>query len=165
MRRLPVFVLALLIGVTAVGCDSNDDDDPSDAEIFVGTWTLVSISDQTGDRTDGIGQFLAAPITANFASNNTFTITINYNAQAEGAGLTDSTIPGSFVLKVGAKSLQLSPTGFGATVPFDYTITNENQITLTADAAFMNALFTPQTAFQGRVTLRILRSGPFFGST
>jgi len=158
MRRLPVFVLALLIGVTAVGCDSNDDDDPSDAEIFVGTWTLVSISDQTGDRTGGFAPFLAAPITANFASNNTFAVTINYNAQAEQAGLTDRVIPGSFVIEAGAKSLQLSPTGFGATVPFDYTITNDNQITLTADAAFMNVLFTPQTAFQGRVTLSIQRN-------
>ena len=153
MRRLPVFILALFVGLSVVGCDSNEDD-PSDAELLVGTWAMVNITDATGDKTAGFAE-LTDGVTASFTTQNAFTILVNYK---ESVPRPDQTVPGTYTLDAGAKALVLATAGGGPSLAFTYSFVNDNQLRLSADAAFINALFQPVTPYQGQVTITIQRT-------
>lgn len=151
MRKLPVFLLALLVALTAVGCDS-DEDDTSDAELFVGTWTLVSLSDAQGDKTAAFGQ-IANGLTADLNSDNSFLISVDYK---EDSGIEDLTIPGTYEVEAGSKTFVITPPT-GQNVPFSYDIENESRIALSAAADFVNALFNT-TTYQGTVQIVIQKT-------
>lgn len=151
MRKLPVFVLALLIAVAAVGCDSNEDD-ASDAELFVGTWVLTSISDDTGDQTDGFAG-LANALTVDLEDGGSFTLVLDYR---EDSGRQDLVLQGNYEVDADANSLELTlPTT--QTLPFEYDFENENEVDLTASADFINPIFNPTTDYEGTVTVEIER--------
>ena len=147
MRRLPVFILALLVGLSTIGCDSNEDD-PSDAELFVGIWGLVSISDGGGDKTPLL-QAAANSLVAQLNSNNTFSVIIDYKEQA------DLNLGGAYTVDEGAKQLILT---VGPQSPaFSYSFTNDNQVTLSAPSQIVNGLFAT-TIYSGTVNITIRRT-------
>lgn len=147
MRKLSVLLLGVLVALTSIGCDSNEDD-LSDAEIFIGTWTLVGLSDDEGDKLALFGQ-VANGFTATLNSDNTFHVLVDYIAED------DLEIDGTYTVTEGVRTLVLSTAGLNP--PFDYEIENENRIVLSANAAIVNALFQT-TAYVGTVDIVIQRT-------
>ncbi len=148
MRKSSVFLLVLLFALTSIGCDSTEDDDPSDAEIFVGTWTLVGLSDDEGDKLALFGQ-VANGFTATLRGDNTFHVLVDYIQQD------DLEIAGTYTVNEDATTLVLS---IGTQNPaFDYQIENENRIVLFAPAVIVNTLFQT-SAYVGQVRITIQRT-------
>lgn len=149
MRKLPVFLLALFVGLTSIGCDStSSEDDLSDSEIFVGTWALVGLSDDEGDKLTLFSQ-VANSFTAILNADDSFSVLIDYEAQD------DLQLSGTYLITEGAKLIVLSSGGLGA--PFTYDIESENRIELSAQAAIVNALFQTE-AYVGTVRIVIQRT-------
>lgn len=153
MRKLPVFVFALVLAVAAMGCDSEDD--LTDAEILVGSWTVVEVADDEGDKTDvfqqGVEEF-----SASLRADGTYELTIDYVDPQR------PTVPlqGTYDLDEGANSLELFaslPTG-DVNLPFTYDIESENEVDLSISENFVQAVFgvDPET-YDGTVVFTIQR--------
>ena len=150
MRKLPVFFLALLFAVAAVGCDSNDDEN-NDAELFVDTWALTAISDDTGDQTEDFAN-LAESLTVDLEADSTFTLDLNYR---EDSGIQDLQLIGSYEVNAGANSLRLIlPT---QQLNFDYEFEDDDVVVLAAQADLVNPIFNPVTPYEGQVDVVIER--------
>ena len=79
MKAFTRFLMVALLSVAWIGCDSSD---PTDAEKMVGSWTLVKITDGTGDITAvwtaGVQTFRAT-----LNADNTSNLVVDYTAAAE----------------------------------------------------------------------------------
>lgn len=148
MNKFSVLVLALVVALAAVGCDSAEDD-PSDAERFVGTWTMVGLSDGDGDKMTDFNQ-VADGLTANLSADGQIVINVDYK---EGTGLQDRTIPGTYEVNEGAKVLVVNPPT-GQSISFQYEFDSNTRATLSAASQFINALFGTE-AYTGTVTITI----------
>lgn len=146
MRKVSVVFVAALFALTSMGCDSNEDE-LSDAEIFVGTWTLVGLSDDEGDKL-AVFQQVANGFTATLNSDNTFHVLVDY------ANQDDLELQGTYTVTEATRTLVLSTAGLNP--PFDYEIENENRIILSANAAIVNALFETNV-YEGMVDIVIQR--------
>jgi hypothetical protein len=150
MRRLPVFVLALLFGLTALGCDSNEDDDLTEAEILVGEWTVTAVSDNEGDKTSVFTQGVES-FSANLTAAGTYNVLVVFTDERP-----DVPLAGTYTLNEGANSLVLIAGPLQ--LPFTYDIVSEDEIDLTTQDAFVEALFgTAPETYVGNVTFTIER--------
>jgi hypothetical protein len=122
------------------GCDGDEDDEETDSEIMIGTWSLSTISDDEGDKTD---VFFAEANSVVVVLNNddSFTIAMDFNAAAEAAGATDVNLAGTYSVNESAKTLTLTIAGIGASLQGQYTVVNNDRIRISAPAALTNALF------------------------
>lgn len=148
LSKLKVLFSLLLLVAVAVGCDSNEDD-PSDAERFVGNWQLTALSDAGGDKLAAFSQ-AANSLTANLTASNQFTIVVDYK---EELGLEDQTIAGTYQVQEGARQLVLIPPG-GQQIPFAYEFEEDDVVELSVQSVFVNALFGTE-AYTGTVRLTI----------
>ena len=151
MRTFSSIILGLIVAIALVGCDSNEDD-LTDAEIFVGNWTLVSISDAEGDQTQGFAG-LAESLDINFTADGEFTLLLDYR---EDSGRQDLPLQGTYELNEGANTLVLNIAA-GPSPPFTYDIENEDEISLSSQAEIVNTLFNPTTPYEGTVRVVIRR--------
>lgn len=150
LRKLLFSALAVFTLVAFVGCDSDDDDDPAD--VFVGAWTVTSITDGDGDQTAAFGQ-VANSLDVTFADDGTFDLVLDYNDIANAAGQADLAVDGTYTAT--DTRLSLTVPALGATLPFDYNVVNNDQVGLSAPAAIVNAAFG--TSYVGNVTLTVTR--------
>lgn len=134
MRKLvPVlWMLALLLVVA--GCDSSNNED-SDVDVFVGSWTVSQVDLNGLELTDllftvgGVDQ-----AGAEFGSSGSFTLF----AVLEG---TRNEVQGNFTLDETQKTLTVTSSELGAPLVLNYTIDNDNQISVsTEDAGLLAAL-------------------------
>ena len=144
------FSIVALLAFLVVGCDSNDDG-PSDAERFVGTWTATGIRDSNGDQS---GEFVALvnSLTAVFQAGDedpAFLITVDYK---DDSGREDVTLGGTYAVDDGARTLTLTIPS-GANVPFNYVFQSDTQANLSSNAAFVTRIFRPSTPYEGTVTI------------
>ncbi len=150
MARRTFFIVALLAFPFA-GCDSNDD--PSDAERFVGTWMAAGVSDSNGDQSE---EFMALVnhLTAIFRAGDedpAFLLTLDYNEEAE---RDDVLLSGTYAVDDGAQTLTLTIPG-GANLPFNYAFQNDMRVNLSSNAAFINPIFNLTDPYEGTVTVII----------
>lgn len=153
MTRRILPILALLAFLVA-GCDSNDDD-PSDAERFVGTWVAAGITDSNGDQSAELVA-LVNSLTAVFQAGDedpAFSITVDYK---DDAGREDVTLNGTYTVDDGPRTLTLT-TPMGASLPFTYAFQSDTQVSLSSNAAFINPIFNPSTPYEGTVTTTVLK--------
>jgi hypothetical protein len=154
MRKLPVFLLALFVALTSIGCDSNEDDDLTDAEIFIGTWTVVEIHDDEGDKTsifeEGVNNF-----SATLNTDNTYSLIVNFVDPQR----TDIQLSGTYTIEPGDMLILRANLGAGELpILFQYDIDSENRIDLTIQDTFVEAIFgTEEGTYVGDVTFRIER--------
>lgn len=154
MRKLPVFLLALFVSLTSIGCDSNEDDDPTDAEIFIGTWTVVEVHDSEGDKTslfeEGINNF-----SATLNSDNNFSLIVDFLDPER----TDIPLTGTYSIEPGDVLILRANLGAGELpLPFQYDIESENRIDLSISETFVEAIFgTEPETYVGDVTFTIER--------
>ncbi len=150
MTRRTLSIVALL-AFLVVGCDSNDDG-PSDAERFVGTWTATGIRDSNGDQS---GEFVALvnSLTAVFQAGDedpAFLITVDYK---DDSGREDVTLGGTYAVDDGPRTLTL--TIEGASFAFNYVFQSDTQANLSSNAAFVTRIFRPSTPYEGTVTITV----------
>ena len=139
-----------------VGCDSGDSDDegPTDAERFIGEWTVVSAADQDGQRDQ----------TAVFANLGTMTVTLNdtgnyslllvYNDPTQD----DLLLNGPYTVNDAGKQLILTVSFQGLTVdlPFTYNFVSDTSVELTVDGPTLSLLLG--APLEGNVVLVIQKS-------
>lgn len=152
MQKLSSLLLIALLAVVSTGCDSNDES--SDADRFVGTWTLTGISDASGDRLADFGAGFSSITLVNAADGN-FTINVT---PRQGAPMA---ITGTYTVIENSKSIVLRASVGGQTVPlnFTYTFASDEQVALKSDtttAVLLNNLFG--TTLQGQVTLTVTKT-------
>ena len=148
-----LFVLplaALLFGVTA--CDSNDDEDATDSELFVGSWVVDETMDGSG------------PVDLVTFSDTFFDFTDSGSATIRAIGVDPANtvqLSGSYAVNEGSRTITVSIAieGLG-TVPLSatYAFDGNDAVTLTiapATATLLGPLFG--TTFEGSVTLSLLR--------
>lgn len=154
LHKLFLSILTVALLFTAVGCDSNDDDD-SDADVFVGTWTVQSISDDQGDKTAVFGAGVQSFV-ATLNANGNYSIVVDYNAAAEAQGATDVNLAGTYTVTETSNTVTLSVPSLGASLPLTYNIQNNNTIVLSGPATLINLAFGT-TNYTGTVELTITR--------
>lgn len=154
MRKLPVFLLALLVALTSTGCDSNEDD-PTDAEIFIGTWTVVEVRDSEGDKTalfdEGVNNF-----SATLNSDNTYLLTVVFQDPER----TDVELTGTYTIEPRSDALFLNVNLGGGDIPLHirYEIESENRIELSIAETFVELIFgAEEGTYVGDVTFTIER--------
>lgn len=145
----------LLLALVIAGCDSNggDDNGQSDAEVFVGTWTAVSIEDDDGDKTDMFSDALGR-LTIVFEQDGSYSL-----SAIPDDGSTPLSFQGSYTVDEDAKTLTLNGVLLVNTLTLDYDIESENTIELTADENLSEVfnLAAGETLLNGDVTLTITR--------
>jgi hypothetical protein len=100
MRAVSTLLLAAVC-VVAAACDSGGDADGLTAAYFVGDWTLVAVSDGTGDRTTEVNAVLD-DLSLDFESNGDFAMAVDYSAVVNGAGTPDTTFAGTYGVSSGS---------------------------------------------------------------
>ena len=149
-RRLPVFILALVMALAAVGCDSNDDEE-SDADRFVGTWELASITDDDGDQTATF-QAIFTDVTVVFNDAGNYTMTFVPVAGS------NTVLSGTYDVNESGKSVTLNVTFNEQTVPLalPYSFDGDDELTVSASAAILNPLLG--TNLSGTVIITLERA-------
>ena len=153
MGLLLVFVL-LLLGWTS-GCDSNNDDGPSDAEIFVGEWGVARITDGDGDQTQAFLSLVDSFLTS-LRADGTFDITIDYNDAANAARQNDIDASGTYTVNESNNTLTLTAAANPVPLLLSYTIENNDRITMSGNALLINLAFG--TNYNGTVALTSARN-------
>ena len=148
MRRLPVYILALFVGLSTIGCDSNEDD-KTDTELFVGSWNVVNVKDQEGDKTAlfqaGINSF-----TAQLNADRTYSMAVDFKDRQ------DIPLQGTYSIDEGSRSLVL--VAGPQQLAFTYVIRSDDRIDLSIQDVFVEALFgTAPETYVGSVTFSIAR--------
>lgn len=156
MKKISVFLLLLATGFVGIGCDSNNDDEPSIAELLADNWVVSGVSDDEGDQlTTFVTEFTSIAVI--FTESSNFTIDVD---AVDPTG--DQTISGSFSVNESTNRLTLTTTVPGAgqiQLNFTYAFSGDNQVTLTADSVtstLLNVLLG--TTLQGIVSITISRT-------
>ena len=160
MRRylsiVGVFALLALPSWLSAGCDSSDDDGPTDAERFVGTWVATGIEDSAGDQSAEFVALVNSLVVVMEAGDTpAFRLTVDYK---DDSGRADENLDGTYAVDDGPRHLTLTistdaPTG--ANLPFTYVFQSDSQVALSAPAALVNPVFNPTTPYEGTVTVNI----------
>ena len=137
------------------GCDSDDDSD-SEADVFLGTWALASIEDNSGDQTQAVLAVLDR-LTFSFENDGTFEVIVDYNEVAEAAGRTDAVFAGTYVVNETTNTITLNITG-SLSPPFTYNVVSEDEVVLSTDAQVVNLLLNPATPYTGVVSITVERT-------
>ena len=151
--RIPLLLAALLL--VASGCDSSDDDLVLDAGYYVGSWTLVSISDGNGDQTAAVGLALD-DLDITFQQNGAFRLDADFNAAVNQGGQADIATTGTYQAQPSVPSLILQAQGLAATL--QASSATDNRVRLTAPAVIVNQLLQGLPfQFQGDTSVTLAR--------
>lgn len=146
---LPVLALALLVAA----CDTTEELDES--EVFIGSWAVVNLTDEEGDKTAVFQQGVEA-FTATLLENKSFSLAVDYREVAQRP---DQTFTGSYTVDEGANFLTLNvQQPIQAALGFQYEIETEDRVKLTISDQLIEGIFqTDPSTYAGQVTLTIQR--------
>ena len=159
MRKVVPLVLVMLAAGLWSGCDSASDDDPTDSELFVGTWNVVRVEDAQGDQTAVFQQ--AGDLSITFDEEN-YTLTFD-----SADGQNDIELPGPYTVNEATSRLTLTvtnPLGDPPTLPvvLVYDFDSDEEMELTVDQVtwllLEAALASAGVDLQGDVTLTLEKS-------
>lgn len=151
-RRLAASLLILL---AAAGCDSGDSL-TLDADYYVGTWDLVRLADQSGDRTAEVLAFVDEFSVA-FRSDGTFTLAADFKPAVNAAGQADVSFSGTY--QATATQLVLRPTGLPLAPSLAAEAQSQSRVDLTGSNVVVSQLLGANlpVRFSGDVVLGIDR--------
>jgi hypothetical protein len=150
-------LLVPLLAFALAGCDSSEDGGLT-ASYFVGTWTLVGVSDDSGDRTSEVEQVLD-DLTIDFEAGGQFAMAIDYSAAVNNSGTPDETITGNYDVSSSGDLVMTPSADVG--VAFDVDTEGNSRADLSAPAAIINQLLNGSAVnlvFVGTAVLTIERS-------
>lgn len=155
LRFSYIATLALAALLALAGCDSggDDDDEPTDAERFVGLWTAVQVEDSEGDRTaefdEGVGTLVFA-----FEQDGTYDFSVT---PGDGGGLAieDET----YVVNESAGTVALSGLPALGQVTLGYDFEGDALLELSADENLVSIfnVLAGEALLSGTVTLTLSR--------
>ncbi len=149
-----LLVLSFVLVGLLVGCDSAGI--VLNSEFYIGSWTLVSVADEGGDRTDEV---LAAidDFAVRFESDGSFVLDVDFDVAVNAAGQDDIRLPGDY--QATAATLVLLLDG-GLAASFLAEAESQNRVLLTVPAALLSQILGSQLGidFDGDVTLGIQRT-------
>lgn len=161
-----LLLVALVLGLGA--CDSGDDS-ATDAELFVGTWAVTKI---TNNSSSSNPQDVTPLLFGSNGTVNSFTLKFNGNGTYElrvdykNASQTDLMVPPSpqqasvftYSLNEATGKLTLAlPVGQGVSPQtVDYSLSSETMLTATIASQIMNSLFGT-TLYQGNVAVAFVK--------
>jgi hypothetical protein len=156
MRRLSTNVLALLLFVSVTGCDSKDV--RSDAELLVGTWTVVKAEDSEGEKTAPLKQ--AGDMSITLKQDASFDLLFK---PADGSE--ETRLSNTYTVAEADGTITLMATNpFGdEPLPLEirYAFRNDNEVVLTIPAttvALVAAVMEPLAVLKGQVRLTLQRA-------
>jgi hypothetical protein len=155
IRKLFFSILTVALLFVATGCDSDNNDDTSDAEAFVGTWNAVGVSDGTGDQTQSFGQSVSQ-FRVTFTSNNTYDLSVVFTDQRSPIQFSGASYAVNEGTKIVTLTIPAAVTGSGdLPLPFNYNFASDTRVGLsnTALVPVINSLFG--TTYTGTVTITI----------
>jgi hypothetical protein len=154
MRKLSTGLVAVVLAFAAAACDSNEED-LSDLEILVGSWTVVEVSDTEGDKTaifeEGVQNF-----TATLNVDGSYSMLLDFVEPAR----PDIPLQGDYILHEGPNELELHATLLGNPVvlPFEYRIETEDRVDLLISDELVEPVFgTQPDTYVGTITFTIAR--------
>lgn len=146
-------IVVLLMLVAAVGCDSNEDDDMSEQELFLGAWTLTSISDDEGDQTASFEENVESFV-VQFQDESSFQLNVAFVPDDPRE---DIQLAGTYLLDESDNALTLQIPGLPAPLSFTYAFENDNTLVLNAsNVVLINTLFGTQ--YEGTVQITVERT-------
>ena len=156
MRGWKAYGVAVLLAALMVGCDSGSDDDLSETELFVGTWTVASVRDDEGDKTPVVNAL--GTMSATFESGGAFELTFDAAQQ----GVPDQTASGTYTVNEALNVIMLNATVQGTTfpVPVEFTFEGEDRVTLSIPELAVDVVASQIAAFgalEGEVSLTLAR--------
>lgn len=179
MKRFHFAPLALALALGVSACDSGNDD--SDADVFVGTHTVVKLEDNVSTTPRNLTSGVICPtpnpstnpptctvnaITFSFRENDTYALNVDYTAlinaaPAAAGGRADVTFDNAkttYTINESAKTITLQVAATAAATPTavtaSYTISGDDTVVLSLPSVVFNTIFATQQ-YQGtvRVTL------------
>lgn len=151
MRRLFVPFVALVLLVAAAGCDSTENEDLTDAEILIGSWTVVEVRDEEGDKTDVFEQGVQA-FSATLTAGGEYTLVVDFVDPDR----QDVPLAGTYTVDEGPNSLTLDVGP--QVIPFTYDIESEDRIELSVSDQFIEPIFgTQPETYVGTIVFTIER--------
>jgi hypothetical protein len=162
MRKF--FPLLLVLALAA--CDSSDDG-PSDAERFVGNWTVdrVISNSGTGSETDVTAGVLGASgvlsrLSASFADDGTVVLSADFRD----AGQEDQSVAGTYEVQESISTIRLNISVPGTTTTFPvasrYSFDGDDAVSVTLPALVVNTILQAggvEFQLEGNVGLRFVR--------
>ncbi|HYE95378.1 MAG TPA: hypothetical protein VD962_04165 [Rubricoccaceae bacterium] len=146
--------LPLAFAILLAACDGGNDGGP-DLSYFVGSWTLVGVEDDTGDRTADLDSLLDA-MTVSFTAAGAFTLLVDYTQAVNDGGTADATINGTYDLASDGR-LILSTTGAAAQFG---VVRRETEMDLSGSALVLNQILDTtvlDVGLMGTVVLTLAR--------
>lgn len=154
MRKLSTFFSVLLLAFVVSACDTTEDE-LDDSEVFIGSWTVVEVRDEEGDKTAVFNEDIDS-FSTEIEANGDFSLTVDYADQRPTIPLT-----GTYTIDEDLNALTLNGEIGGSAVPplvFDYEIVSENEIELSIDDDWIEAVFgTEPATYVGEVTFTVER--------
>lgn len=145
--------LSLVLAVVLAGCDSAGI--VLNSQYYVGSWTLVSVSDEGGDRTEEV---LAAidDFDVDFDPDGSFVLDVDFNVVVNAAGQDDIRLPGDY--QATETTLVLLLEG-GIAASFFAEAESESRVLLTVPTALISQILGSELGidFDGDVTLGLRR--------
>ena len=144
-------LLCLLAFVAFAGCDTADDGLRLDADFYVGSWTLASLSDDSGDRTADIAA-VTDDLTFTFEADRDFQFLADFPDAVNQAGRDDVTVAGTYRAVAEVQTLTLIVSGVPPT--FRAEASSASAVSITAPGAAVGLLLGQiGLDFDGDVTL------------
>lgn len=148
-------ILAALLLLTAAGCDSGGDEIRLDADFYVGSWLLTSVTDDSGDRSPTVFNFVDE-LAASFEADRDFRLDADLSALVNQLGQADIEIEGTYQAQPDLRVLVLLVDDLAPS--FQARATSQNEVSLTAPAIVVEQLLGElPLEFQGDVTLVVTR--------
>ncbi|QXD16732.1 DUF5004 domain-containing protein [Rhodocaloribacter litoris] len=148
LRRWGCVLVLAALGLAA--CDSGGDE-PAPAELIVGSWVLVGVSDARGDQTPTFQQNFNS-VQATFDADGTYRLVVDL---VEGD---DLTLSGPYALSEAQGTLTLTVEFGGAPtpVPFGFTFRGEDTLEVRGASNVLNLVLN--TTLEGEVVLTLSRA-------
>lgn len=147
-------LLVPLLFLVVAGCDSSGDDLVLDNDFYVGSWTLVGVSDTGGDRTEEV-LALVDDFDATFRADQTFDLTVDLIDAVNAAGQPDVALSGTYQTATSRLVLVID----GLAPAFDAEAESRSHVALTAPGFLVSQILGAglQIEFSGDVTIDIER--------
>ena len=157
MRKHSTLFLALVLGLVALGCDSNkNDDEISIAELIADGWIVTGASDANGDQMAVFAQAFNS-IDVIFTQTGSFTLDVDAIDDED-----DQTITGTYAVNESTNLITLTttvPVVGSIGLNFTYSFNGDDEVTFTADQTTSTLLtLLLETPLQGSVSLTITRN-------
>ncbi len=142
----------LLLAALVAGCDSAGI--VLDSSFYIGSWTLASVSDDSGDRTDAV-RAAVDDFDLRFDPDGSFVLDVDFKVAVNAAGQDDVRLPGDYQATPATLTLLLEE---GVRLALGAEAESERRVRLTIPGTLVSLFLGSGVDFDGDVVLVIQRA-------